>query len=215
MASHHPGFNDAKLAWGNWDYVDLSHFIEVPRRSIKSSAMSLMKECGAKAHHPGLIAGVASFSAGLALHRIRKSHGRHRALPVTTLEKPSLPSELCPEEKLHLHGNHQWLPLLKATAAVCLLLAASRKVRKHCSRSLSSPVKPVKAHSSNHPLISLFYGSLIGKIIKICDINIIDMYNHILYIYIYIIVLSCTCYILYRSFCWCFNHYRFESPAPR
>ena len=122
------GFNEAKAAWGHWDYVDLSQFTKVPEGSIKSSALWLMKDCGTKAQNPGLLAGVASFSAGIALHRIRPWKSRSEKLPqnhgtsISTLE-------LCdPEEK----QSTSWLStLLKTAGAGCIIGAASRKVHKY------------------------------------------------------------------------------------
>ena len=122
------GFNEAKAAWGHWDYVDLSQFTKVPEGSIKSSALWLMKDCGTKAQNPGLLAGVASFSAGIALHRIRPWKSQSEKLPqnhgtsISTLE-------LCdPEEK----QSTSWLStLLKTAGAGCIIGAASRKVHKY------------------------------------------------------------------------------------
>ena len=126
MASNDLGFNDAKLAWGNWDYVDLSHFTKMPGTSITASALSLMKGCGAKAQHPGVLAGVASFSAGIALHRMRRSHSK-RTSACVDIARPVQTLAICKDCK----KDRSWLPaFLKSTGAAVFIFAASRKVRK-------------------------------------------------------------------------------------
>ena len=142
MASNDLGFNDAKQAWGNWDYVDLSHFTKMPGTSITASALSLMKGCGVKAQHPGVLAGVASFSAGIALQRMRRSHGK-RSSACVDIAGP------VPTKAQDIRKDRPWLPVaLKSTGAAVLILAASRKVRKRWksafaakSIKLDGPVK--------------------------------------------------------------------------
>ena len=144
MASNGLGFNDAKLAWGHWDYVDLSHFTEMPGTSITASAFSLMKGCGVKAQHPGVLAGVASFSAGIALHRMRRSHGK-RSSACVDIEGPVQTLDMIKDCK----KDRSWLPVaLTSTGAAFLICAASRKVRKRCKTTfaaktikLDAPVK--------------------------------------------------------------------------
>ena len=133
MASRDLGFNDSKLAWGNWDYVDLSHFTKMPGNPITASALALMKECGAKAQHPGVLAGVASFSAGIALHRMRRSHCKRPNECIDIVSPPA--QDLCKDEKV----ERSWLPVvLKSAGAACLILAVSRKVRKRCKTVLAA-----------------------------------------------------------------------------
>lgn len=147
MASGDLGLNDAKLAWGNWDYVDLSHFTKMPGTSITASALSLMKGCGVKAQHPGVLAGVASFSAGIALHRMKRSHGKRSNACGDIMSRP------LPTQEIRKDGSGReerlWLPVvLKAAGATCLICAASRKIRKRWKTALaerkmklSAPVK--------------------------------------------------------------------------
>ena len=144
MASNDLGFNDAKLAWGNWDYVDLSHFTEMPGTSITASAFSMMKGCGVKAQHPGVLAGVASFSTGIALHRMRRSRSK-RTSTCVDIAGPVQTLDICKDCK----KDRSWLPVaLKSTGAAFLIFAASRKVRKRWKTAfaaktikLDAPVK--------------------------------------------------------------------------
>ena len=149
MASNDLGFNDANLAWGHWDYVDLSHFIgNMPGTSLTASALSIVKGCGAKAQHPGVLAGAASFSAGIALHRMRRSHGRRSSEHVNTVGPPPT-HDICQHRK----DERSWLPvLIKGTGGACLLFAASRKVRK---RWKAVAAKTTKLERSMKPVLQL------------------------------------------------------------
>ena len=146
MASNDLGFNDAKLAWGNWDYVDLSHFTKMPGTSITASALSLMKGCGVKAQHPGVLAGVASFSAGIALHRMRRSHSKRISACVDIAGPVQTQAQ---DIRKDCKKDRPWLPVaLKCTGAAVLIFAASRKVRKRWKTAfaaktikLDAPVK--------------------------------------------------------------------------
>ena len=150
MASNDLGFNDAKLAWGNWDYVDLSHFTgKMPGTSLTASALSIVKGCGAKAQHPGVLAGVASFSAGIALHRMRRSHGKRSSAHVNTVG-PLPAHDICQDRK----DERSWLPvLIKGAGGACLLFAASRKVRKRWKTALAA--KSIKLDRHVKPAIQL------------------------------------------------------------
>lgn len=132
---------DAKIACGNWDYGDPAHLTKVPGRSIKASALSLMKECGVKAQHPGLLAGVASFSAGIALHRMRpkKSGPVRRAVAVS-----SAPAEVYKDHDLQ--EGRSWLStFLKAAGAGFVLAGAKRKLQKRSNTMGHLVEMPVKS----------------------------------------------------------------------
>eukprot|EP00439_Symbiodinium_sp_Y106_P031571 s3908_g3.t2 len=127
MALYNMGFHDAKLAWGNWDYVDLSHFSNIPPGGeLRTSAVMFVKECREKAHPPGLFASVASFTAGIALHRMW--HHQKKSEKVTIPRLVELPNRKACSE---VPPSNWALPLvLKCSGAAVLVMAASRKVRK-------------------------------------------------------------------------------------
>ncbi|CAE7238143.1 FH3, partial [Symbiodinium sp. CCMP2592] len=127
MALYNMGFHDAKLAWGNWDYVDLSHFSNIPPGGeLRTSAVMFVKECREKAHPPGLFASVASFTAGIALHRIW--HHQKKSEKVTIPRLVELPNRKACSE---VPPSNWALPLvLKCSGAAVLVMAASRKVRR-------------------------------------------------------------------------------------
>lgn len=124
------GLNDAKLAWGNWDYVDLSHFTKMPGASLKSTAAALLRELP----NGGVVVGVASFTAGIALHRMRKSHKKPRHM---------VPQRVSPPQDVREKALQSWwLHAFVKTAAAASLLFAARKMRGH--RATSEPVREVK-----------------------------------------------------------------------
>ena len=128
MALYNMGFHDAKLAWGNWDYVDLSHFSNIPPGGeLRTSAVMFVKECREKAHPPGLFASVASFTAGIALHRMW--HHQKKSEKVTIPRLVELPNRKACSE---VQRPSNWaLPLVvKCSGAAVLVMAASRKVRR-------------------------------------------------------------------------------------
>ena len=122
------GFHDAKLAWGHWDYVDLSHFASIPPgATVRTSAVMFVKECREKAPPPGILASVASFATGIALHRMYHHQKRSEKVPIPKLVE--LPKHKACRE---VQQPRSWiLPLvLKCSGAAVLVMAASRKVRK-------------------------------------------------------------------------------------
>eukprot|EP00438_Fugacium_kawagutii_P012545 Skav207342 [mRNA] locus=scaffold426:85383:86069:+ [translate_table: standard] len=151
MASGDLGLNNSQLASANWDYVDPS-FTKMPGTSLTAYALSLMKGCGVKAQHPGVLAGVASFSAGIALHRMKRGHGKRTTACRDIMPRP-LPTQEIPKDG---SGREERLGLpvvLKAAGATCLIFAASRKIRKRWKTALAE--KKIKVSAPAKSAIAL------------------------------------------------------------